>query len=277
MIIIGCLGPEGTFSHVATIEFARKYDETKIVFYSNFKSLIEAFKNNEVDEIVVPISNSTGKAVIDVLKELQLMKPFYGIRELYLKIQQCLIGYGKIEDVKVVYSHSQGIMQCIGYLRGLNDICIKITNSTAEAVELASKTKDRSIAAVGSEEASRKFNVAIIEKDINDQGGNTTRFMLLNKNKTKPTGKDKTTLFFKIEDEAGSLEKVLHIFAENQINMTMLLSLHGEKKSSFRVFFVDADGHQDDENFKNALTNIKETKAMEEIVVLGSYPKAKII
>ena len=275
MIIIGCLGPEGTFSHVATIEFARKYDENKIVFYSNFKSLIEAFKNNEVDEIVVPISNSTGKAVINVLEELQLMKPFYGIRELHFKIQQCLIGHGKIEDVKTVYSHPQGIMQCIGSLGGLNDICIKITNSTAEAVELASKTKDRSIAAIGSEEASRKFNVAIIERDINDQGGNTTRFMLLNKNKTKPTGKDKTTLFFKVEDKAGSLEKVLRIFAENQINMTMLSPLPAEEMSNFRTFFIDADGHCDDDNFKNALKWVIDE--VNEIVVLGSYPKAETI
>ena len=275
MITIGCLGPAGTFSHTATIEFAKKYDETKIVFYSDFKSLIDAFKNNKVDEIVVPVSNSTGKAVIDVLKELQSMKPFYGIRELYLKIQQCLIGHGKIEDVEVVYSHSQGIMQCIGYLGELNDICIKITNSTAEAVKLASKTKNRSIAAIGSKESSIKFDVAIIEEDINDQGNNTTRFMLLNKNKTKPTGEDKTTLFFKIEDKAGSLEKVLRIFAENQINMTMLLSLPLEEKSNSRTFFVDADGHQDDENFKNALEEVIDE--VKEIVVLGSYPKAKII
>ncbi|MCK4591928.1 ACT domain-containing protein [Candidatus Parcubacteria bacterium] len=275
MITIGCLGPAATFSHVATIKFAKKYNETKIVFHSDFKSLIEAFKNNEVDEIVVPISNSTGKAVIDVLKELQLMKPFYGIRELYLKIQQCLVGYGKIEDVKVVYSHSQGIMQCIGYLGGLNDICIKITNSTAEAVELASKTKDKSIAAIGSEEASKEFNIAIIERDINDQGDNITRFMLLNKNKTKPTGKDKTTLFFKVEDKAGSLEKVLHIFTKNKINMTMLSSLPAEEISSSRTFFVDADGHCDDENFKNALTEV--ISKVKEIVVLGSYPKAETI
>ena len=275
MIRIGCLGPAGTFSHAATIEFAKEYDETEIVFYLDFKSLVKAFNDNEVDEIVIPVSNSTGDAVIDVLKELQFMEPFYGIRELYHKINQCLIGYGDINDVKVVYSYSQGILQCIGSLGEIKDVSIKISTSTAEAVKLISKMNNRSIAAIGSAQAAKEFNVKIIKEGMNDRGDNTTRFMLLNKNKTKPTGKDKTTLFFEIEDKLGSLEKVLHMFAKNKINMTMLSSFPSKGKSNFRTFFVDADGHCDDGDFKNALLDIKSIKKVKEIVVLGSYPKAE--
>lgn len=275
MIIIGCLGPAGTFSHSATMEFAKEYGQIKTVFYPDFKSLIEAFNNSEVDEIVIPISNSSGKAVIDVLKELQLIRPFYGIRELYLKINQCLIGCGKIEDIRTVYSHPQGILQCIGYLGGIKDVSIKILASTAEAVERVSGKEDKTIAAIGSVEAAKEFNIGVIAEDINDRGDNTTRFMLLNKNKTNSTGKDRTTLFFKVADEAGSLEKVLHIFAKNKINMTMLSSLPAEEELNIRTFFVDADGHCNDENFKTALAEIESTNQVTEIVVLGSYLKAK--
>lgn len=274
MIKIGCLGPEETFSHKAAIEFAKEYTvEFKIVFYPDFKNLIKAFANDEVDEIVVPVKNSSGKAVIDVLIELRKIKQFYGIKEKYLKIKQCLIGRGKINDIKTVYSHKQGIIQCIDCLGKLDNISLKITKSTAQAVELVSKENDKSIAAIGSEEAARAFKVEIIEKDINDQEDNTTRFLLLNKNKTKSTGRDKTTVFFKIKNNIGSLENVLHIFTKNQINMTMLSSLPNEEKTNRSEFFVDADGHQDDANFKKALTEVKEL--VEEITILGSYPKAE--
>ncbi len=274
MTTIGCLGPENTFSHEAAIKFAEKYDEPEIVFYENFKSLIEAFKKNEVDEIVVPLANSTGKAVVDVLRELQGMKSFYGIKELYLQVTQCLVGYGKIEDIKVVYSHPQGIKQTVESLSKLKDICIKISNSTAGAVQFVSKKKDNSIAAIGSKFASENYQVPIIE-EISDEGDSETRFLLLNNKKTKSTGKDKTTLFFRIEDNIGSLDKVLHVFANNNVNMAMLSVMKKENGSNSRLFFVDADGHCDDKNLEKALEKIGNMKGVIEIIVLGSYPKAK--
>jgi prephenate dehydratase len=274
MITMGCLGPENTFSHEATIKFAEKYTEFEIVFYKDFKGLIEAFKNKEVDEIVVPLANSTGKAVVNVLRELQSMKSFYGIQELYLQVAQCLIGYGKIEDIKIVYSHPQGIKQTIESLSKLNDICIKICDSTAGAVQFVSNNKNKSIAAIGSKLASTNYQVPII-REISDEEGSETRFLLLNNKKTKPTGNDKTTLFFRIADETGSLEKVVHIFTENKINMTMLSSMKKEEGANSRLFFVDADGHCDDENLAKALKEIEIMEGVDELVVLGSYPKAK--
>lgn len=274
MIMIGCLGPASTFSHEAAIKFAEKYDKFEIVFYENFKSLIEAFKNNEVDEIVVPLENSTGKAVVDVLWELQSMKSFYGIQELYLQVTQCLIGYGKIEDIKVVYSHPQGIKQTVESLSKLDDVCIKIYNSTAGAVQFVSNKKDKSIAAIGSRFASVNYQVPIIG-EISDEEGSETRFLLLNNKKTKSTGNDKTTLFFRIEDKTGSLEKVVHIFTKYGINMEMLSSMKKEEKSNSRLFFIDADGHVDNRNFADALRDIKGAEGVSEVVALGSYPKAK--
>jgi len=274
MIKIGCLGPANTFSHEATIKFAEKYNEFEIVFYKDFKSLIKAFKNSKVDEIVVPLANSTGKAVVDVLRELQDMKSFHGIQELYLQVTQCLIGYGKIEDIKIVYSHPQGIKQTVESLSKLNDVCIKICNSTAGAVQFVSSKKDKSIAAIGPKFASINYQVPIIG-EISDEDGSETRFLLLNNKKTKPTGNDKTTLFFRIADETGSLEKVVHIFTKNKINMTMLSSMRKEEGADSRLFFADADGHCDDENLAKALKEIEIMEGVIELVVLGSYPKAK--
>jgi chorismate mutase/prephenate dehydratase len=148
---------------------------------------------------------------------------------------------------------------------------VQEVDSTAKAAEMASK--DSSAAAIASEMAVMRYSLRYVEKSIEDNSSNYTRFLIIGDFEPLPTGNDKTSLVFAAAHRAGSLYEVLSIFAKNSINMTKIESRPSRQKAWEYVFFVDLDGHKDDEPVKKALNELIEHTAF--VKVLGSYPKGE--
>ena len=271
---IGCLGPEGTFSHKA-VEATRSIGET-VVFFSDFEDLINAFIKGEVEKIIIPIENSIAGSVVAVLDGLIEKRPFGIEKEVILEIDHLLVGFGSQDEIKTIYSHPQGISQCFNFI---NDVLreqgrkmeIKTTSSTAAAIQLVAEAKDISIAAIGSKEAAERYKVPVIRGNIGNFSNNQTRFLLLSNKITRSTGNDKTTLIFRTENKSCSLAKVLLEFGKNGINITMINSMPSKKELGDYIFFMDIEGHQDDKNVKIAISNLESSGNVKELIILGSY------
>ncbi len=155
--------------------------------------------------------------------------------------------------------------------------------SSSKAVEVvAAETREAQLAgrspvsaAIGSSLAGQLYGLGILFDRIEDRPDNITRFLVLSKAVSKPTGDDKTTVMFTTADTPGALASVLQEFQRCRINLT-----HIEKRPSGRrnwtyTFFVDAVGHAEDAAMRKALAGVK--AHCREVVVLGSYPRSKRI
>jgi len=180
---------------------------------------------------------------------------------------------GKSEDIKTIYSHPQAIAQCKEWLSKKGpDVPIVESLSTARAAEIASK--DPSAAAISSEAAEILYNLKTVVRNIEDYTHNLTRFLVIGHIKAARTGNDKTSIMFSVAHTSGSLFKSLTPFAEDNINLTKIESRPSKRKAWDYVFFVDIDGHLEDNKIKNALDNFSRDVSF--LKVLGSYPKGII-
>jgi chorismate mutase/prephenate dehydratase len=142
------------------------------------------------------------------------------------------------------------------------------TSSTAVAAEIASR--DENAAAVAGRLAAECYGLNIIAEKIEDRAQNTTRFLVISREKAKKAKRNKTSLMFSIEDEAGSLLKVLQLFARNQINLTKIQSRPLRNRSWEYLFFVDFEGHIDDPRIAKVIRTVGKRCIF--LRVLGSYP-----
>lgn len=265
---IGYLGPEGSFSNEAALKI---FKENQLVACSSFE-LIRSLQEGTIQGAVLPIENSTEGSVnwvFNFLLENNL--PFQINGEIILSIEHNLIGFGELKNIKTVLSHPQALAQCSKLLT-LHKIVIKNTDSTSEAVSLAAA--DKNITAIGTKRAAEIYNVPIILSNINDNYNNQTRFIVLRPTLGSRTGKDKTSFVFETEDKPGALLRVLEVFDVFEINMTMIISRPSKKGLGTYMFFVDVEGHQEDEHLKTAFGLIKEK--LGSLKILGSYPVGQI-
>lgn len=264
---VGYLGPEATFSHLAALsEFGNSAD------LKTYNSIIDVFLATDRDWIdygVVPIENSTG-GVIHTTLDMFLEYDLLICSEIYLNIHQNLIAKNPLERIKTIYSKSEVFLQCQIWLKENLPAAQHIeVMSTAKGVELAS-TRDYA-AAIGSDIAARMFNVPVVAPCIEDMKDNTTRFLVIGKQKSQPTGIDKTSVMFSIQDRPGALFDLLQPFAQRDINLTKIESRPTRRKAWDLVFFVDMEGHQNDEKVALALEELRHhTRNMR---IMGSYPR----
>ena len=191
--------------------------------------------------------------------------------EIIIPINQNLVVNpgAKMEDIKDVYSHAQAIAQC--------QECIaehKIQSHYAVSTANAAKNivGDKSKAAIGNAKVVDLYDLEILESNIQDTDNNETRFVVLSNEAHERTGKDKTSIIFSIyEDRPGGLYHILGIFEKNNINLTKIESRPSKKGLGKYLFFVDFNGHQDDDVVQNILKEIKENTYF--LKVLGSYPE----
>ena len=208
-----------------------------------------------------------------------LLKPDFPLNicgEVVLDISHMLIGRGdlNLEKIHTVYSHPSALAQCRQSLQSLVPQANQIELlSTTAAVETA--MADGASAAIAGDLAAKEFGAYILARDIGDEKHNATRFLVLSKDKTNPTGDDKTTLVFNTIDaeSAGSLVNVLEIFANRGINLTRIESRPTRRQLGTYVFSVDVQGHQSDENVAQALEEMEMNTSW--VNVLGSYARWK--
>jgi chorismate mutase/prephenate dehydratase len=269
-IRVSYLGPEGTFSEQAV----RKH----------FGAAVEALPTGSVDDAfrrcesgavqfaVVPVENSTEGAVGRTL-DLLLATPLKICAEIELRVQQNLLSKTSLKKIRRIYSHSQSLAQCQGWLaQNLPQAERVPVASNAEAARLASKAKDA--AAIAGELAAERYGLKILARAIEDTADNTTRFLVLGKIEPAPTGSDRTSLVMSAENKPGSVHALLTPLAEHRVSMSRIESRPSRTKSGMweYVFFIDVEGHQKDAAVSRALAALREKAPL--LKILGSYPAA---
>lgn len=270
------LGPNGSYSDFAKDKFVEAFKLNCVT--TNLKSIsgiIRALKDANADDIaaVIPIENSIEGIVRETLDNLSSLKK-EGIRiiaETTMDVKHALVGYcDNLKDIKTVRSHPQALAQCKHFLQAnFSDSLIEeATLSTSAAIRSLS-ANDKHIAAIGSVECAKMYNVPVIKEDINDEEKNQTRFILLAKYLSPQTGKDKTSITFSTENKAGALSKILTILDKNEINMSYIDSRPSKKELGEYVFYIDFEGHILDKKTQKAFEEIE--KFVKMFYVIGSY------
>jgi prephenate dehydratase len=270
---IAYLGPEGSF----TEEAARRYagEGAELVGFPDIPAVISAVSHGLVDQALAPIENSI-EGSINVTQD-QLIhgknQPRI-VAELNLPVRQNLIGRPgtRIGDIERVVSIPAAIAQCRQFLQDhLPQVQVLPALSTSAAV--SSLVHSDRMAAVGNERAARLYGMEIIASDIQDADDNVTRFVVLARTPTAPTGRDKTSIcLMPDEDRPGSLVALLGEFSARDINLTKLESRPTRGGLGKYFFLIDLEGHESDPQVAEALDGVRQR--CETVLVLGSYPAA---
>jgi chorismate mutase / prephenate dehydratase len=269
-LAIAYLGPENTFSNLAAMS---KFG--KSVQYLAKNSIAEVFEDVEKQKVsygVVPIENSTEGAVTYTL-DMFVNSGCKICAEINLPAHQYLLGNGKPEDIRVIYSHPQAIAQCRGFLhRNFPKVPILEVRSTAEAARMAAA--ESGSAAIASQLAADFYQINILDEKIEDMVNNITRFLVIGKQEPKQTGDDKTSVMFAVKDKVGALYECLSYFDKDKISLTMIESRPSKNKEGEYIFFVDFRGHIHDDMTKHLLENLH--SCCISVKVLGSYPDSSL-
>lgn len=264
---VAYFGPAATFTHLASI---KKFGTSaQYVPVNSIKDVFDEVERGHANFGVVPIENSTEGVVnytLDMFIDSNLL--IYG--EVLLEVSHYLLSKtGRLEDIKKIYSHPQPIAQCRHWLEtNLPLIPVSEVTSTARAAELCAD--DPSAAAIASELAAQLYGLKIIKARIEDNINNFTRFLILSKKAPERTGKDKTSVMLSVKDKVGALYDLLRPFASHGLNMTKIESRPSRRKAWEYIFFVDLEGHAEDEPLKKALEEVRSRCLF--MKILGSYP-----
>jgi chorismate mutase / prephenate dehydratase len=263
---IAYLGPEATFTHAAAREkFGSGAD------YIPSESIAGVFRDVETSAVefgVVPIENSLEGAVTYTL-DMLLDSPLQVCSEIFLRVSHCLLSNFPLPEIKVVYSHPQVFGQCRGFIQQqLAGVELREAASTARAAELAAA--GQKTGALAGKLAAAIYGLKIRRRNIEDSAGNITRFLVIGKRASPPSGRDRTSLLFSLPHRAGSLHDALNAFKSRGINLTKIESRPSKKKAWEYYFFVDLEGHRNSKKVKAALEELESQAKF--VKILGSYP-----
>ena len=267
--VVGFQGEIGAYSEKAVNLYFSKASSKA---YKTFSDLFDALENEQIELAILPIENSIEGSVTESY-ELLLKSKVTVVGEINVKIEHALISHNGTnkDDIDVIYSHTQALGQCKAYLK--NSGCDAVTTyDTAGSVKMIKEKNMKRAAAIASKDTAKLYNMSVIDENIQDHEDNFTRFFCLSKIPTKSTGNDKTSIVFSAGDVAGSLYKALKEFADGDINLTKLESRLTRKKAWEYNFYLDFEGHIDDENCKKAIQELVNLGSS--VKILGSYPKS---
>ena len=270
---VAFLGPEGTYTDEACY-FHAPNDER--VPFASLGLVTSALEEGKVDEAVVPIENSLGGTVIEVVDYLITSKNAHIIGEILLPIDHCLITRPgvKISDIRVVKSKQEALTQCREFLSNELSLAEQIpTTSTALAVTDL-KESDNRTAAIGPRRSAELAGLPILAQGIQDRQNNVTRFAVLSSNSESNTGSDKTSIAFDFDraDAPGLVYGALSPFADRGINLLKIESRPTGKGLGNYIFLLDFEGRINDANVHEAIMEL--TKHTSTFKVFGSYPRA---
>ncbi|QOQ88124.1 prephenate dehydratase [Campylobacter corcagiensis] len=267
--VVAFLGPFGTYTHqAAKARFGAISSYTPL---STIEAVFTELINGEAKYGVVPIENNTEGGVGATFDCLGVYNDKIKIvAEIYLDIHHCFVSrYENLKDINKIYSHPQGYNQCLKFLEdhALTEAEFIPTKSTALAAKMASSKPNS--AAICSKIAADLYGVPTMFEKIEDNLANRTRFFILSNFKNAKSGHDKTSILARTEHKPGALVELLEMFRNEGINLTKLESRPIKKKEFTQHFYLDFEGHIDDESVKTVLENAK--KQGHDIQWLGSY------
>lgn len=269
MLKVAYLGPEYSFSHLAAIErFGQAIDYIRV---GSITAVFEEVNRGHVDFGVVPLENSTDGRVADTLDMFLRLPQIHITAEVRLRVHHNLMANCDQHEIRRIYSKPQALSQCRNWLsKNVPHATLHEVASTATAAELAKR--EPGAAAVASRQAAVRYGLGILFSDIEDSPHNETRFAVIGHQECAKTGNDKTAIMFRVPHNPGSLVKALEIFRANKLNLTWIESFPAKTSASEYVFFVDFEGHADENKVKKTLNALQEH--CEQLVVLGSFPIA---
>ncbi len=265
---IAFLGPRGTFTQSAALKHFGHSIQTEPV--NSIPDVFQEVESGAAHYGVVPVENST-EGVITYTLDTFIKSPLRICGEVTLRINHQLLGRVKLDDVKTVFSHQQSLAQCRGWLdRHLAGARRVEVGSNAEAARLASTEPES--AAIAGDTAAEIYGLRTLARNIEDEPGNTTRFLVIGRQRVPPSGRDKTSLLLATHNVAGGLHRLLTPLADHNVSMSRIESRPSRQRIWEYVFFIDLEGHEQDENLAMALAALKREAKL--CKVLGSYPKA---
>jgi len=268
-LAVAFLGPEGTFTQAAALKhFGHSIQAVPVGDIADIFREVEA---GSCSYGVVPVENST-EGVISHTLDLFMGSPLKIASEVTLRIHHCLMSREPdLADVRTLFSHRQSLAQCRGwldhYLPGAERIAV---GSNAQAADMAAAQAGS--AAVAGEAAAGTYGLEVLARRIEDEPGNTTRFLVIAKEDSPASGRDKTSLLLTCRNEPGGLCRLLGPLAEHHISMTRIESRPSRRGIWDYVFYIDILGHRDEAPVGKALQQLEGASLY--FKILGSYPKA---
>jgi len=267
-------GYPGSYHDIACHAYFNLHDNI-LVTADSFDSLADKIKNDPtIDFGVMAIENSIAGSIIQnykIIKEYNLSI----IGEIYLRIQHCLMCHptSSIADISEIHSHQMAINQCRVFLSNYEDIKLINCEDTALSAKQIKETKSKHIAAIASERAAKLYGLKILDKGIEDNDQNYTRFFVVQKEKTLQTKGNKASIAVRLNHKPGALLCILQKIYNNQINLSKLQSFPVLGELSQYFFHLDLEFNQV-EKYYECISEISEDSL--EIVEFGIYKKADI-
>ena len=248
-------GTFGAYSHLAALSIDPK---AKILPCKTFDDCFNKASEEPDSRIIIPESNRiTGNIGIEYLIFKHRLNIY---KEHFQKIEHNLLGQpgAKLKDIKEVYSHAQGLSQCSKFIKE-NNLAEHIRADTAGSAEMISKTKDIKQSAIASSLSAKIYGLEVIKKNIENESGNLTRFLVMGKNISQPEFKDKTyitSFLFKLKSKPAALYQALSGPSLNGVNLTKLQSYPVKNSFDSYFFLCDLDGHIEDPKVQKSLEEL---------------------
>lgn len=263
---VACLGMSGSNSHLAAMKF---FPNGEILLKKNFDYVFEAVKCDDADFGVLPVENSSAGSVSKVY-DLILKYRYYIVGEIDLPIEYCLsaIPQSSMADIDTVLSHEQGLAQCSEFLSE-NALTSKKCGSTSAAAKTVAEEKRVNWAALCSKEAADEFGLKVLDKNIQNNDNNCTRFIVISKKPIITDNAQKISLCFSIPHKAGSLYSILCRFASHGLNLTKIESRPIPHSTFEYLFYLDFTGNVHNEDNRRMLCSLSDE--LPEFSFLGNY------
>ena len=248
-------GTFGAYSHLAALSIDPK---AEILPCKTFDECFNKASEEPDSRIIIPESNRiTGNIGIEYLIFKHRLNIY---KEHFQKIEHNLLGQpgAKLKDIKEVYSHAQGLSQCSKFIKE-NNLAEHIRADTAGSAEMISKTKDVKQSAIASSLSAKIYGLEVIKKNIENESGNLTRFLVMGKNISQPEFKDKTyitSFLFKLKSKPAALYQALSGPSLNGVNLTKLQSYPVKNSFDSYFFLCDLDGHIEDPKVQKSLEEL---------------------
>ncbi len=267
---VAYLGPRATFSHLAAME--RFGLSAQFLAVRSIGEVFAEVEKGNADYGVVPVENSTEGIVshtLDRFVESSLLICGEVVVETALHLMSRASG---LAEIRQIYSHPHALAESRKWLEAHSaHLPVVETSSTAAAAEAAAS--EPGAAAIASELAASLYGLSILQRRIEDHPNNLTRFLVIGRKATAPTATDKTSILFSIKDRVGALHRMLHPFADHQINLTKIESRPSKQRVWEYVFYVDFEGHASEPRVQRALESLRDECIF--LKVLGSYPRSR--
>ena len=263
---VACQGVKGAYSGEAT---EKLFDISDVTYFKTFEGVFNAVDKGLCEYGVLPIENSNAGSVSQVY-DLMKKYNFYIVKSVRVQISHALCAKKgvKLSEIKTVYSHGQALMQCAEHLKNLGVKTVEVEN-TAVAAKMVAESEDKTIGAICSDSCAEIYNLCALERAMQDNGNNFTRFICISKNLEVFKGADKISVTTSLANKAGSLNKMLSRFSALGLNLTKLESRPIANSQFEFMFYFDFEGDIESDDVLNLLGELENSS--DKFVFLGSY------